>query len=105
MKRAYAKILDVALESFSHGPVDSASLYRKNLPFDNEIIGFLIADGSLKDNGQQFEITYKGRMRVNGNGFVREHRIQVRTYVASIVAAVASVITIITYFLDKFHAF
>jgi hypothetical protein len=74
---------------------------QKNLSFDNEIIDFLLSDGSLKRNGRNLEITYKGRMRINGNGFVRERRIQIGTYIASVVAAVCSIFTVLAYLVDK----
>lgn len=102
MTNQYAKILDAALLSFSCHPVDADELFAKRLPFDDEIIDFLLADGSIKRSGGNFEITYKGRMRIDGNSFVRERRIQVGTYAASIVAAVCSVLTVLGYLIDKF---
>lgn len=102
MTHQYAKILDAALLSFSHHPIDADELFAKQLPFDGEIIDFLLSDGSIKRNGRNFEITYKGRMRIDGNGFARERRIQVGTYTASIVAAVCSVLTVLAYLIDKF---
>jgi len=101
MTIVYAKILDIALSAFSTGFISNESFYSQKLSFDNEVIDFLVSDGSLKHDEYGIQITYKGRMRINGNGFVREHRIKIGTYVASVVAAVASVITFIAYLIDK----
>ena len=104
MTIAHAKILDIALNCFSTGFISNESYYLQKLPFDDEVVDFLLSDGSLKRDAYGIKITYKGRLRIDGNGFVREHRIKIGTYVASVVAAVASVITVITYLIDKIYS-
>ena len=103
MELKNAKILDGTLSLFKDRPMSIDEYYGKDLdsPVRDETIDFLVSNGYLKQNKYSFQITYKGRMRATGKSFCDEiyHR---RIMVAcGIIAAAASLITLILYISDK----
>lgn len=74
----------------------------RHLPYYDEVMRFLVAEGFLEETPRSFKITYKGRFKVDDGGFVgayRRERFALRlsclAVVVSIVAATASIAALV----------
>lgn len=78
-----------------------------SLLYYNEVMDFLLSEGFLKETPYDFEITYKGRLKIDSGGFVgsfRRERSVLRwnrvATIAAIVAALASIAALIVALAD-----
>ena len=98
------KIIDNVLELFNErGRIDKSIIGSDpGLMYYNEIMEFLESEGLLKETPYYFEITYKGRLKVDDGGFTGSFRRERRALfwscfaaIVSFAAAVASIVALI----------
>lgn len=97
-------IADVILETFYNCvTIDKMKWQRNNdLSYYNEVMSFLIAEGFLKETPYSFEITYKGRLKVDDGGFVGSFKRERSSLfwsrfaaIVSLAAAVSSIVALV----------
>lgn len=79
-------------DSINDGLVPTKVLLdEKDAPPDwRRAVEFLIEEGYLKEYGDWFEITYRGKAMLHKGGFVKEHRIERTLFYCTVIAAVCS---------------
>lgn len=95
-----SKRLDEILKMFDG--VDGGSipsnllLNEENAPEDWErAVRFLLEEGFLKEHGDRFEITYRGKAILHDGGFFRKDRRERALFKSTVVAAVCSLLALI----------
>ena len=96
-------MLDKTLTKFFDNPIRTEEFYSWDLPFveRDETIKFLLTEGYLEQNAQSFKITFKGRMRVTDKTFVQEAVQRRIINITTLLAAIATIISAIYYFLSQ----
>ena len=84
--------LDAILEMFDKtksGKVPTELLlHHEEAPEDwRRAVGLLVEEGCLKDSGDYYEITYRGKALLHDGGFVRKHRRERALFYCTVVAA------------------
>ena len=92
--------LDDILKMFDNandGRIPSAILLDKeDAPEDWErAVRYLLDEGCLKEHGDCFEITYRGKAVLHDGGFFRKDRRERMLFNSSVVAAVCSLLALI----------
>lgn len=94
LKEAIAR--DKVLRKLAHNEkrYGEISIFEDS-PYYNDIFDVLMEEGLVEYYGQIPQTTYKGNVVIEGGGFVREHIGAFFVLVCSVVAAIASTISLL----------
>lgn len=96
MGKYYSKMLDEALNIFEHGNwITSEVLFNKAPEGFSSAIELLAKEGYPEESDYHYRITFKGQALINNGGFFRKYLRERANFYCCVVAAIASVLSLL----------